>query len=295
MTERRNFRSHYYEKVGFRGVEEKKSLEILLSEDPVDIDKLGTFCARFSVPAMFRPLVWKLILGILPPHPSIHDFVWQQRTEQFNDLHRGLKVMSSINEETPMSLCFLKMFLLEEGRLPLEDEKLPENDEHDLFVTIATASIEMNDEDDLESYWTAVCVFRLGRKMKDQIRIMPSTFKTILKKEDPELYNHLLIINSLEKLPYSSWFNALYAGVLPTDALKRVWDRVLGGASRVLIYVALTQLLTHRKTLMGIGTADLVSQYLHQMPLDNAEVLVNEAIEFWEKDGSHLRPEQSVT
>lgn len=62
--------------------------------------------------------------GILPPHPSIHEFVWQQRTEQFNDLHRALKVMSAINDETPMSLCFLKMFLLEEGRLPLEEEKL---------------------------------------------------------------------------------------------------------------------------------------------------------------------------
>ncbi|XP_030849484.1 TBC1 domain family member 7 [Strongylocentrotus purpuratus] len=265
MSER-NFRSHYYEKVGFRGVEEKKSLEILLSEDPVDIDKLSTFCARFSVPAMFRPLVWKLILGILPPHPSIHEFVWQQRTEQFNDLHRALKVMSAINEETPMSLCFLKMFLLEEGRLPLEEEKLPETDEHDLFVAIATASIEMNDEDDLESYWTAVCVFRNGRKMKDQIRMMYT--QGILKKEDPALYNHLLTINSLERLPYTSWFNALFAGVLPTDALKRVWDRVLGGASRVLIYVALTQLLTHRHTLMGIGTPDLVSQYLQKMPLD---------------------------
>ena len=31
----RNFRSTYYEKVGFRGVEEKKSLEILLKDSPL--------------------------------------------------------------------------------------------------------------------------------------------------------------------------------------------------------------------------------------------------------------------
>lgn len=31
----RNFRSTYYEKVGFRGVEEKKSLEILLKDNPL--------------------------------------------------------------------------------------------------------------------------------------------------------------------------------------------------------------------------------------------------------------------
>lgn len=37
MTEdpQRNFRSAYYEKVGFRGVEEKKSLEILLKDNPL--------------------------------------------------------------------------------------------------------------------------------------------------------------------------------------------------------------------------------------------------------------------
>lgn len=31
----RNFRSAYYEKVGFRGVEENKSLEILLKDNPL--------------------------------------------------------------------------------------------------------------------------------------------------------------------------------------------------------------------------------------------------------------------
>lgn len=41
MTEdpQRNFRSAYYEKVGFRGVEEKKSLEILLKDNPLGMLK----------------------------------------------------------------------------------------------------------------------------------------------------------------------------------------------------------------------------------------------------------------
>lgn len=38
----RNFRSAYYEKMGFRGVEEKKSLEILLKDNP-----LGRFFSPF--------------------------------------------------------------------------------------------------------------------------------------------------------------------------------------------------------------------------------------------------------
>lgn len=42
----RNFRSVYYEKVGFRGVEEKKSLEILLKDDR--LGKLISLFALFS-------------------------------------------------------------------------------------------------------------------------------------------------------------------------------------------------------------------------------------------------------
>jgi hypothetical protein len=41
-------RSHYYEKVGFRGVEEKKSLDILLAEKPIEREKLQSFCLRLK-------------------------------------------------------------------------------------------------------------------------------------------------------------------------------------------------------------------------------------------------------
>ena len=59
----RNFRSAYLEKVGIKGVEEKKSLEILLKEIPLDIKKLREFCLRFPVPATYRGYLWKVLLG----------------------------------------------------------------------------------------------------------------------------------------------------------------------------------------------------------------------------------------
>lgn len=61
----RNFRSAYYEKVGFRNVEEKKSLEILLKDKNLDRGKLKQFCLRFCVPVGNRTLLWKVLLGIL--------------------------------------------------------------------------------------------------------------------------------------------------------------------------------------------------------------------------------------
>lgn len=64
MTDKnRNFRSSYYDKVGFRGVEEKKSLEILINEKPMDRLKLSKFCMRFTLPSIYRELVWKVLLG----------------------------------------------------------------------------------------------------------------------------------------------------------------------------------------------------------------------------------------
>ncbi|CAH1973886.1 unnamed protein product [Acanthoscelides obtectus] len=100
-TDERNFRSLYYEKVGFRNVEEKKSLEILLKDKPLDRGKLKQFCLRFSVPATYRNLVWKILLGVIPVHVDCHEFIMDQREQEYNDLLRALNVMRIIDQNTP--------------------------------------------------------------------------------------------------------------------------------------------------------------------------------------------------
>lgn len=57
MEDARNFRSSYYEKVGCRSVEEKKSLEILLKENPVNLPKLKQFLK-------VNDLIWNLIRSL---------------------------------------------------------------------------------------------------------------------------------------------------------------------------------------------------------------------------------------
>jgi hypothetical protein len=59
----RNIRSHYYKKVGFHGVEEKKTLEILFKESALDLEKLKHYCSRFPVTTERRLLVWNIVLG----------------------------------------------------------------------------------------------------------------------------------------------------------------------------------------------------------------------------------------
>lgn len=59
----RNFRSHYLGKVGLLGVDEKKTLELLLNEDPVSISKCAQFAIKCPVPSARRLHLWKVILG----------------------------------------------------------------------------------------------------------------------------------------------------------------------------------------------------------------------------------------
>ena len=59
-----NFRSTYYEKVGFRGVDERKALQGILGQNPINNEKLATFILKCSnLPEASRHFVWKLLLG----------------------------------------------------------------------------------------------------------------------------------------------------------------------------------------------------------------------------------------
>lgn len=60
---KQNFRASYYEKVGFRGVDNTKSLEIILNEKPFNLAKLECFCQKSTIPGILREKVWMLLLG----------------------------------------------------------------------------------------------------------------------------------------------------------------------------------------------------------------------------------------
>lgn len=120
----RNFRSSYYEKVGCRSVEERKSLEILLKEKPINKMKLKQFCLRFTIPAGHRNHLWNLLLGVSPLYTENHDFILEQRTQVYQDLLKALQIMRIIDDGKggvimSKSKIFYAMFLLENKQLHL--------------------------------------------------------------------------------------------------------------------------------------------------------------------------------
>lgn len=58
----RNFRSAYYEKLGFCSNEDKNFLDLLLASSPFDLEKLNDLCESFE-PDRRCVEAWKILLG----------------------------------------------------------------------------------------------------------------------------------------------------------------------------------------------------------------------------------------
>ncbi|XP_041367841.1 TBC1 domain family member 7-like [Gigantopelta aegis] len=289
MTEERNFRTCYYEKFGFLGVEEKKSIEILLKEQPLDVEKLRIFCLRFPVPAMYRLYLWKILLGILPANQPSHDFVMKQRTQQFDDCHRGLMLMRRISKQTPLEEVLLKMHLLEKGILPFEDKDLQTDPSYRSFLAMAHGVCSIVDGD-VDRYWITSRFYRQFWKYRDTFLHLQAKTLQCLKKEDSDqkLYNHLQQHNVISCLPLIDWFSCCFTGVLPDTSFERIWDKVIGGSCVFLAFVAVAIFLTFRRPLLSMHSSEEMLAYLKNIPDDCGDRLVSEAIDLWQKHGGHL-------
>ncbi|XP_069572931.1 TBC1 domain family member 7 isoform X1 [Brachyistius frenatus] len=280
----RNFRSAYYEKVGFRGVEEKKSLEILLKDHPLDLEKLSTFSQRFPLPSMYRIHVWKVLLGVLPPHSDSHALVGGYRKEQYRDILEALEVMRYINFTTPSTHVYLRMFQLESQVLPRCSETSAPDEEDEDFLSIGRAMEEIVD-DPVDCYWLIkVFINQFHTKFGDSLpHLQPKSLEHYLSQEEPRLLTHLKTSGALTQLPYSLWFRRCFAGCLPESSLQRVWDKVISGSCKILVFVALEILLSYKIMLMGINRSEGVVRFLRNIPQENTDAIVTKAIDLWHK------------
>ncbi|XP_026494553.1 TBC1 domain family member 7 [Vanessa tameamea] len=281
MADERNFRSSYYEKVGCRGVEEKKSLEILMKEKPWDRVKLKQFCLRFTVPAAYRNLVWKVLLDILPVYADSHQFVAEQRTDQYNHMLYAVEMLELVDMKAPRSEILLAMWLLEnEERKP---PKFPETNYNsaDTFIPIANTLLQLYD-DEVDVYWLSKMLTEIVRNMQKELPKLKEAFQSMLEKEDGELYNHLVEKKALDVLPLTKWFNCCFAGVLDDTSLTKIWDKICSGAPKILSFVAVTLVITLRRNILKARNGDEVLKCVSEIPEQCEEVVANKAIELWQ-------------
>lgn len=283
MTDERNFRSSYYEKVGFRSVEEKRSLEILLKERPFDKAKLKQFCLRFTVPAIYRNFLWKVLLDIIPVYVESHEFIINQRKAEFQDLQKALKIAKILDDYTKPHLMFLTMWLLRTRRAKLDMNTQLEFPLHRAMSRMAETlwhivDIDSYEEKLVDTYWILCGFLDQVQRFHKEINKLQECTCTLLEREDPELYKHLVKIEALYNIPYDIWFSSCFAGTISNGSIAKIWDKIAVGAYRILIFVTVVTLTTLRRLLMRCENIDSILNTIANITEETSEVIVNKEI-----------------
>jgi hypothetical protein len=88
----RDFRSFYYFQLGFQGVN-IKTLENLMKENMIDMQRLKEFCLKCQISNQLRFKIWKILIGVLPTARKSWNYVSQQYYEQFEDIFSTMLVI----------------------------------------------------------------------------------------------------------------------------------------------------------------------------------------------------------
>ncbi|XP_028408558.1 TBC1 domain family member 7-like isoform X2 [Dendronephthya gigantea] len=275
----RNFRSWYYENLGLRGVEQRKALDLLLKDDDIDLDKLKTFCLQFGLPAIRRPIVWKLLLGILPRHQQSHKFIKIQQSEQVEHLLSTLKIirkLSEKNDSVPSQI--VQMYLLNEGEMGFMQPS--EELERRLKVLTSIAKLMCEIFEDIEDcFWATTKFFKLQKTFDVQLKSLVELFEQRLTAEDPDLCRYLCSIGAWKQLPCQRWFESFFAEDLNDLSLERIWDRVIAGSCTILAYVAVAILVVFRQILISKKSSEPVLRFLAQIPQESCETIIAKAMD----------------
>lgn len=237
VVDERNFRSAYYEKVGCKSVEERKSLEILLKEKILDRVKLKQFCLRYFVPVSFRNVVWKVSLGVLPVYTECHNFIMDQKKQEYSDLLHALQVMKFIDNNFSKSHTMLMIFLLQTGNLKFDNSIHKRKSFVDIVQFLTPFC-----KDDYDLYWTAKGFYDNIKSYQHEFPKLIEKVHSLLEKEDLVLYNHLNKTLIMENLPLQAWFENGFSSILNYSVLVRIWDKLCGGSCTIFPYIVIVLL-----------------------------------------------------
>jgi len=91
----------------------------LLESDTIDIEKLKQYAQKNSIVAEFKPLCWKILLGIKSPYRATRRYVDQANCDIYKRFHSTLITCRIIQTSTPISQQFLSMYLLDSHAIKL--------------------------------------------------------------------------------------------------------------------------------------------------------------------------------
>lgn len=84
----------------------------------------------------------------------------------------------------------------------------------------------------------------------------------LIKIQDPSVHQHIQSIGMPWAVATTKWFVCIYAEVLPTETVLRIWDCLFYEGSKILFRVAITLIKTHRQQILAAkDLSDLVVSF----------------------------------
>ncbi|RDD44646.1 TBC1 domain family member 7 [Trichoplax sp. H2] len=267
----RNVRSNYYDTLGFvNDPHRKQGLENLLKENVIDIKGISTYLLKFDVPAKYRVIMWELLLGILPKHRECHTFIMTQLKESYHDLKRAALITNkSVDESNKPNLLISDFYTVSEPIKPL--------------ARLIFNVVKLEEE----AYMIFRSFVKLQQKWSTYTKALQLQMQHFLELEDHDLYQFLDSSKILPSLPLSEWFETCYAGILQDSTLHRILDKVIAGSRLILLFVAITILISFKESIMTCNEIEMLPKIVN-IPYDRSEAIAAKSIETWERYGSLL-------
>lgn len=293
-----NFRSQYYGKVGFKGMDEKKALEQMLSQDPINLENLSNFALKCSaMPGPNRLTVWKFLLGVLNRYGSNRDEGWEWRCRSFKDCLSSVIQLMPAEQSRNDALVFLWMIV--DGKMRVPD-----------WITNPVMEEESRNFRSILQFMLTICdseigAYHLSREIHKRLRLKEDVIEDHVKfcmkmtlTENPDLQHHLESIGlHVEDHPLRTWLKDAFTSVFRTPALCKILDKVIAGSTKILVYLAVVHMDYKTSSLLQCSNSIDAVLNLSGISEEAENSIVQSALDRWAQDGrpvsQHHQQQQS--
>ncbi|KAA8498930.1 TBC1 domain family member 7 [Porphyridium purpureum] len=224
-----NFRANYLASLGFeKETLAKTEFDSLLSDQlagaHVSLENLRKLSVRLGVPVKWRPVAWKLLLGVLPPHFAAWASAALAHSRTYNDLLKASRIV-----------CTYKVLLA----LGL--------DKVDAFWAMVKF---------LERQEIVVFSERSGQPLHAWgilHRIM--VVREIVQRDEPDFYKHLDKLGIHDEQFLSVWFRSFFAECFSSAQVVSIWDRLISTPSDYIVFVAISLVQALKDTVVKCTSA----------------------------------------
>ncbi|CAF4010202.1 unnamed protein product [Adineta steineri] len=269
----------------------------LLESDTVNIEKLKQYVQKQSIVTEFKPLCWKILLGIKSPYRATRRYVDQANCDIYKRLHSTLTTCQIIQNDTSISQQFLSMYLLDSHaiKIPITSTK-----EYESFLSTANFICSFLDNDNeqrldvIAECWFMTCkMYDKFIHLTRRIAFLRYHVGKIAQQEfvyESKLLLHLNTHNIFVSIP-ENWLKDGFQLIRDDFSLLNIWEKFIAGSEYIFVFLTIHILHYCRGKLLSLYSTKEIIQYLIDLKIDDqaaCEHIAIASVASWKKQGNSL-------